>query len=190
MDSHGVQVIALVASAGGLEALTSVLRDLPIDFPAAVVVAQHLSPQRSQLVSILRRTIPLPVVWAEDGSALAPGRVTFAPPRSLLEVLRDGTCVVHTAEGSVTRRPLDVLLASIAASFGTRSVGVVLTGMGNDGAAGTAALKAVGASVIAQDETTAAQPGMPRASAEAGADLIVPLHEIAAVLTAVVDGGP
>src|SRR3712207_6520340 len=77
-----VDVVALVTSAGGLEALSAVLRGLPEDFPAAVVVGQHLSGQGSTLVEILGRRTRLPVEWARDGSALRAGHVTVCPPRT------------------------------------------------------------------------------------------------------------
>ena len=76
-----VEVVALVTSAGGLEALSAVLRSLPEDFPAAIVIAQHLGGQGSQLVGILERRLPLPVAWAREGAPLTAGAVTVAPPR-------------------------------------------------------------------------------------------------------------
>ena len=88
------EVIALVTSAGGLEALTAVLRTLPEDLPAAVVVAQHLGTQGSRLVEILGRRVALPVVWAKPGEPVASGVVTVCPPRSRLEGLPDQTCAI------------------------------------------------------------------------------------------------
>src|SRR5215831_9391136 len=76
VDGRPVEIVAIVASAGGLEAVTGVLRELPAGFPAAVVVAQHLGGQASHFVEILRRRIGLPVEWAKDGSAVCPGWVT------------------------------------------------------------------------------------------------------------------
>src|SRR3712207_5935861 len=90
-----VAVVALVTSAGGLEALTRVLQGLPADFRAAVVVAQHLGGRGSRLVEILGRRSPLPVEWGRDGMPIEPGRVTVCPPRSLLEVLPDRTCAIR-----------------------------------------------------------------------------------------------
>ena len=115
---------------------------LPEDLPAAVVVAQHLGGQGSTLVEILARRIPLPVEWARDGGRLERGRITVCPPRCVLEVLPDRSCAVRKSSGALEERPLDALLRSIGDSFGAAAVGVVLTGMGTDGAAGTAALKA------------------------------------------------
>jgi signal transduction histidine kinase/chemotaxis response regulator CheB len=183
-----LDVVVLVASAGGLDALTKVLRELPGDFGAAVVVAQHLGGQGSTLAEILRRRIELPVDWASDGGRLRRGHVAVCRPRSVLELLPDGTCSLRESTGSLVDRPLDALLSSAGDSYGSRALGVVLSGMGRDGAAGTAALRAAGGVVIAQDESTSEQPSMPTAAAEAGADLVLPLHEIGTVVANVVAG--
>src|SRR3712207_4204172 len=82
-----IEVVALVASAGGLEALSTVLGKLPADLPVAVVVAQHLGGQGSRLVDILGRRTPLAVEWASDGGRIEPGQVVVCPPRSVLEIL-------------------------------------------------------------------------------------------------------
>jgi PAS domain S-box-containing protein len=185
-----LDLIALVTSAGGLEAVSTVLRGLPGDLPAAVLVQQHLSGSGSTLATILRRRTPLPVAWAEPGARLQPGHVLVTPPRKLLEVLPDGSCDLTDAPDVVRGRPHDQLLTSLADSYGPRALAVVLTGMGTDGAAGVRALRDVGAVVIAQSQDTAEQPAMPRAAAGAGAQLVLPLHEIAGVVADVVLGAP
>jgi PAS domain S-box-containing protein len=186
-----IEVVALVTSAGGLDALTRVLRDLPSDFPAAVVIAQHLGGQASTLVNILRRRTLLPVDWAEDGRPLRAAAVTVRRPRSLLEILPDRTCSIRPSESAVADRPLDALLTSVGDSFGGTAVAVVLTGMGTDGATGAATVHAAGGVVIAQSEESAEQPAMPRAAVAAGAvDLVLPLHDIGRVLIDVVAGKP
>ncbi|MFD0684821.1 chemotaxis protein CheB [Actinomadura fibrosa] len=186
---RGVEVVALVTSAGGLEALSAVLRVLPCDFPAAVVLTQHLGGQGSALVEILARRIALPVRWAREGGRVEPGTVTVCPPRSVLEVLPDRTYAVRPAEKVRAERPLDALLTSVGDSFGAASLAVVLTGMGSDGAAGAAAVRAAGGRVIAQSEDTAEQPSMPAAAVAAGAvDLVLPLLEIGPVLVDVALG--
>jgi len=178
----GAEVIALVTSAGGLEALTAVLRALPEDLPAAVVVAQHLGTRGSLLVEILDRRVALPVVWAEQGGPLVAGRVTVCPPRARLEVLPDRTYAV-TPRADRDGRSLDALLLSVAESVGAAAVGVVLTGMGSDGTRGAAALRAAGGLVIAQSAETAEQAGMPQAAAAAGAvDLVLPVYDIGPAL--------
>src|SRR3712207_978628 len=139
--------------------------------------------------SDLERRIALPIDWARDGDRIRAGRVTVCPPRSVLEILPDRSCAVRPISGALEERPLDTLLTSVGHSFGASALGVVLTGMGRDGAAGTAALRAAGGVIIVQDEETAEHPGMPHAAAEAGAHLVLPLHEIGRVVADVVAGG-
>ncbi|HEU4408202.1 MAG TPA: chemotaxis protein CheB [Polyangiaceae bacterium] len=183
-------VVALVASAGGLDAVSAVLRGLPRDLPAAVLVVQHLGGAASALVEILSRRCALPVAWADEGAPLAPGRVLVCPSRKRLEALPDGTCALHDHARGARDYPLDAFLFSLADSFGPRALAVVLTGMGRDGAAGARAVKQAGGVVLVQSEDTAEQPAMPRAAVEAGgADLVLPLHAIGAVVAELVAGG-
>jgi signal transduction histidine kinase len=185
-----IDVVALVASAGGLKALSVVLRDLPRPFPVAVIVQQHLGGHSSVLASILRRHSGREVIWATDGEVVTPGRVTVCPPRMRMEVFPDGTCCLTPTRSTVVDRPHDVLLNSLAESHGSGALAVVLTGMGRDGAGGVAALRAAGATVLAQSEETAEQPSMPRAAVRAGAGRVVPLHQIGRVIGELVLGEP
>src|SRR5690349_6832922 len=114
----GPAAIALVASAGGLEAVSAVLRDFPPDLPAAVVVAQHLGGSGSALAEILRQRTALPVSWAADGMVLEGGRVLIAPPRTAIEVRPDGTLALRPAPNTTGSGPFDRLLTSLADSFG------------------------------------------------------------------------
>lgn len=182
-------IVALVTSAGGLDALSSVLSRLPPAFAAAVVVGQHLGSD-STLAEILARRIALPVAWIRDGESLAPGRVHVCPPHKWLEILPDHTCTVHAFQRHATEgQPLDRLLASLAGSCGSRGLAIVLTGMGSDGAAGARAVCAAGGSVIVQSVASAAYGEMPRAAIEGGAaDLVLPLADIGKAVAAVVAG--
>ncbi|OBK35056.1 hypothetical protein A5659_20620 [Mycobacterium sp. 1165196.3] len=193
MQTHGhgtaVELVALLASAGGLEALSTVLRDLPPDFPAAVVVQQHLGGHTSVLPTILGRLTDRPVGWARQGQALTPGQVAVCPPGMLLEVTVDGHFRLHSGVNHGTQGS-DVLLTSMASSYGPRSVAVVLSGSGHDGAAGTVAMKDAGAIVIAESPATAQYPSMPLAAARAGADLVLDIDEIGQVLVGIVGGAP
>lgn len=182
-----VELVALLASAGGLDPLTIVLRDLATDFPAAVVVQQHLGGHSSVLPSILAGRTPHRVEWVHDGQVVAPGRVLVCPPGMHLEVEPDGSCCLRPMD-TLSERRFDVLLASLADSYGPRGLAVVLSGSGRDGAAGTAAMKRAGAVVIAQSPDTAEYPSMPIAAARAGAALM-PVCEIGRVLTQVVEAG-
>lgn len=188
-DGHGrgVQLVVLLASAGGLEALSTVLRGLPSDFPAAVVVQQHLGGHDSLLTTILRRQTGRAIGWAQEGLLLRPGQVVVCPPSVLLELTSEGRCRLRDAR-SHQALVFDSLLASIAGSYGPSGVAVVLSGSGHDGAAGTVAMKRAGAVVIAQSPETAQYPSMPIAAARAGADFVLDVAEIAGVLTAVVGG--
>lgn len=189
-DSRGrrVELVVLLASAGGLDALSIVLRDLPAEFPAAVVVHQHLGGLSSVLPTILGRQTPHRVSWLRDGQAVVAGEVAVCPPGVHLELTPDGRCRLHERATRVERR-FDVLLASLAKSYGARGVAVVLSGSGQDGAVGTVAMKRAGATVIAQSPDTAEYPSMPIAAIRAGADPVLPIHEIGRALAQIVAGG-
>jgi len=184
-----IELVVLLASAGGLDALSTVLRDLPTELSAPVVVQQHLGGLSSVLPTILGRQTPHRVSWAEDGQAVAPGRVIVCPPGVYLEFTPDGRCHLRRAEPHKEQR-FDVLLASAARSYGPRSVAVMLSGSGQDGAVGTRAMKRAGAIVIAQSPETAQYASMPIAAARAGADLVSPIYEIGHVLADLVAGAP
>ncbi|MFC4070099.1 chemotaxis protein CheB [Actinoplanes subglobosus] len=182
-------VIALVTSAGGVPALTAVLRGVPPGLPMTMVVQQHLSANGSALTKILSERSGHDVVWAEDGIALSAGRVVVCPPRYRLEVLPDGTCALIGNEPGARTFPHDGLLRSLADAYGSRAVAVVLTGMGRDGAAGAAAVRAAGGLVIVQDEMTAEFASMP-GSAAGSAHLVLPLGQFGGVIADLVRGRP
>jgi two-component system, chemotaxis family, protein-glutamate methylesterase/glutaminase len=146
-------VVALAASAGGLTALSHVLSALPSDFPAAVVVVQHLDPRhRSLMADILSRRTALRVKQAEEGDVLTPAMVYIAPPNRHLLVNPDGTLSLSQSELVHFVRPsADLLFESVAASYKDRAIVVVLTGTGSDGAMGVQAIKKMGGTVIVQD---------------------------------------
>jgi len=184
-------VVALAASAGGLKALSEVLAVIPADFPAAVVVVQHLDPRhRSLMAEILTRRIALPVKQAEDGDALQAGRVFIAPPDRHLLVNSDGTLSLSRSELVHFVRPsADLLFESLAASYKDRAVTVVLSGSGSDGATGVKAIKTMGGTVIVQDQPSSEFFGMPGAAIQTGmADFVLPLHEIGHALVTLVTG--
>jgi two-component system, chemotaxis family, protein-glutamate methylesterase/glutaminase len=172
-------LVAIGASTGGPPALEAVLACLPADFPLPVVVVQHISAGFLEgLVRWLDGRVPLPVRVAEEGQRATPG-IWFAPDGAHLLVESSLRFSLDRETVSGSHRPsVDMLFESVAASAGEESVGVVLTGMGRDGAAGTEAIRSAGGLVVAQDEGTSAVYGMPRAAADAGADLVLPLEEI------------
>jgi two-component system chemotaxis response regulator CheB len=185
-------VVALAASAGGLAALSHILAALPADFPATVVVVQHLDPRhRSLMAQILSRRTRLRVKEAEEGDRLHPATVYIAPPNRHLLVNPDGTLSLSQSELVHFVRPsADLLFESVAASYKERAIAVVLTGTGSDGAMGIRAIKKMRGTVIAQDERTSEFFGMPGAAIQSGnVDFVLPLDEIAAALVTLVVRG-
>ena len=180
------EIVALASSAGGLAALTAVLSGLPREFPAPVVLVQHLDPRhKSLLADMLGRRTQLQVRMAEEGDRPSGGSVSVAPPNYHLTVGPDGGLSLSQTELVHFLRPAaDVLFESVAASFGDRAIGVVLTGTGSDGSTGVRAIKRMGGTVIAQDAATSEFFGMPRAAIASGSvDFVLPLDEIAPALT-------
>ena len=158
-------VVAVAASAGGVEALSRLTAGLPAGFPAAVLVVLHVPPTGpSVLPDILGRAGRLRARHAEDGDRLEAGSITVAPPdRHLL--LSDGRVRVVPGPRENTHRPsADVLFRSAAEAYGARSAGVVLSGTMDDGAAGLRAIGTVGGLTMVQDPGEAAFPGMPTAA--------------------------
>jgi len=185
-------IVALAASAGGLAALGAVLSGLPDDFPAALVIVQHLDPRhRSLLADILSRRTKLKVKQAAEGDRLSPGIAFIAPPDRHLLVNPDGSLSLSQSELVHFVRPsADLLFESVAASYKGRAIAVVLTGNGSDGAMGVQAIKKMGGTVIVQDEKSSEFSGMPTAAIRTGqSDFILPLGEIAAALTTLVRKG-
>ncbi len=185
-------VVALAASAGGLNALTQVLGGLSKDFTAAVVVVQHLDPRhRSLMADILSRRTGLVVKQAQDNEVLCAGTVYIAPPDRHLLVNADGTLSLSHAELVHFLRPsADLLFESVAASYKDRAIAVVLSGTGSDGSMGVQAIKKMGGTVIAQDQQSAEFAGMPGAAIGTGVvDFILPLPEIAQALVTLVTAG-
>ncbi|MEU3624227.1 chemotaxis protein CheB [Amycolatopsis coloradensis] len=163
-------VVALVASAGGLDALTEVLAPLPADLPAAVIVSQHVSPDRATLLAeILRERTALRVHAADDGDELAPGTVLVVPAaRHLIVTSATRIGLLDTGALPPARPSADLLLATLAVTCGTRVLAVVLTGRGADAQAGVRAVVHCGGTVFAQDEVTSAYFGMPGAAIDTG----------------------
>jgi two-component system chemotaxis response regulator CheB len=155
-------VIAIGASAGGVEALQAVVRGLPVDLDAAVFVVLHLPPYaKSRLPDVLNRIGGLPAAFVEDGESIAPGRIYVAPPdRHLL--VRSGRLELSKGPRENHSRPaIDPLFRSAARAYGARAIGVILSGALYDGSAGLMAIKARGGLAIVQDPAEAIAAGMP-----------------------------
>src|SRR3954471_1021480 len=135
-------IVVIGASAGGVAALRTVLGGLPQGFPATVFVVMHVAPESPDVLShLLDAVTALPVMTAADGNTFRPGEVWIAAVDRHLAVERDHMTVVRGPRENRHRPSVDVLFRSAALSFGPRVVGVVLTGMLDDGAAGVWAIK-------------------------------------------------
>jgi two-component system chemotaxis response regulator CheB len=162
--------VAIGASTGGPQTLRQVLERLPAEFALPIVAVQHTTAGSSNtLVDWLKGAISLPVCVAEDGQPLnAPG-VYVASTGCHLEVRARRLALVRSAPVSLHCPSATVLFRSVAAAYGPRSIGVLLTGMGDDGAAGLLELKTAGAVTIAQDESSSIVFGMPAEAIRLGA---------------------
>ncbi|WP_456369850.1 protein-glutamate methylesterase/protein-glutamine glutaminase [Thermodesulfatator atlanticus] len=178
------EIVAIGVSTGGPRALSEIIPRLPATFPVPIVIVQHMPPVfTAQLAQRLDQLSQLKVQEGKEGSPLTPGKVYIAPGDKHMEVAQRGVAkVVHLHKGppeNSCRPAVDVLFRSVAKVYGGKSVGLVLTGMGQDGLAGSKVMKDAGAIIVAQDEATSTVYGMPRAVVEAGlADYVLPLNEI------------
>jgi two-component system, chemotaxis family, CheB/CheR fusion protein len=184
-------LVVVGSSAGGIEALTTLLGSLPASFPAAVVLAQHVDPARpSYLSSILERKTPLPVVLVEKQTPLENGKVYLVPANQHV-VIDDGQVNMVGDHANRPRPSVDLLLSSAARSYGERLVAVILTGSGSDGAAGAVDVKAAGGTVVIQNPATAAHPSMPLALPPTVVDHVADLDGMGRLLQGLVsDAGP
>lgn len=178
----GIEVVVIGASTGGPRALAEIVAKLPHDFPAGIVIAQHMPPGFTEtLAERLDRRSELEVREAADGDLILPGTALVAPGGLQISVVREGGELrVRLDEGpsNLLHRPsVDLLFRSAADVVEGRAVGIVLTGMGDDGARGLKCLRDAGAVTLAESEETAVIYGMPRAAA-AVADHILPLQAI------------
>jgi two-component system chemotaxis response regulator CheB len=176
-------VVGIAASTGGPAALAGVLAKLSAQFPLPVLVVQHISTGFTEgLVAWLDSVVALPVGLARDGERVARG-VWVAPEGAHLRLAPGGLLSLDASGDASGHRPSgDVLLTSLADSAHAGAVSIVLTGMGRDGAEGTAAVCAAGGLTIAQDEASSIVYGMPRAALERGAELILSPSAIADAL--------
>jgi two-component system chemotaxis response regulator CheB len=172
-------IVALVCSAGGLDALTRVLEPLPADLPAAVLVLQHLSPERhSELAAILGQRTAMRVLPADDGALLMPGTVLVAPSGQHTLVAADETIALIPSGALPPYRPsADLLLTTLAVVAGPRAIAVVLSGRGNDAATGASAVHRFGGTVITSTTQSSTEAAMPKATI----DRVDAVHHVVAL---------
>jgi len=184
----------MAASVGGLDALSIILSALPADFPAAIAIVMHLSPDhKSILAEILNRRTHLKVQQARTGEVLCSSRVFIAPPNHHLFVTKGGKLKLSSsaAEKIHHARPsAEPLFASVAKVYRRNAIAVVLTGGDGDGSFGVQIVKDHGGKVIAQDRPSSKDFSMPATSIETGdVDFILPLDKIASKLVELVSTG-
>jgi two-component system chemotaxis response regulator CheB len=177
-------VIAMAASVGGLNALSVILGGLPASFPAAIAIVMHLSPEhKSILAEILNSRTHLAVKQAHTGDVLNRGSVFVAPPNHHLSVVQDGRLKLSSSAAEkihFARPSAEPLFASVAETYKSRAIAVVLTGGDGDGSFGVQIIKERGGTVIAQDRPTSQDFSMPETSIKTGdVDFILPLNAIA-----------
>lgn len=177
------QILAIASSTGGTEALKVLLAGLPADIPGTVIVQHMPAVFTKTYAEHLDRMFPFEVKEAQDGDKVLPGRVLIAPGDYHMEIVRSGgyyNVKLHQQPAMHGVRPAaDYLLKSVAHYAGSNAIGVVLTGMGKDGAQGLLEMKKAGSYNIAQNEDTCVIFGMPKVAIEVGAiDKVLPLDEI------------
>ena len=175
------RVIAIASSMGGIEALKKVVSTLPSDFPAAIILVQHLSPQHeSYLAEIIGRDTELRVRQAKEGMVLCAGNIYVTPPNKHLIINSNETLSLSDEPKEHFVRPsAEYTFKSLAKSYKERAIAVVLTGCDGDGKEGVKIVKEMGGKVIAQDRETSKAFSMPENAIETGCvDLILPLNEI------------
>jgi len=182
---HKNDIVVVGASSGGLEVLRKLVTQLPANFPAALFIVWHISPEHpSILPEILDQGCPLLVRHASDRETIQPGRIYVAPPDHHLLVEPGHVRVTRGPRENRFRPSVDVLFRSAARAYGPRVIGVVLTGALDDGAAGLYAVKQQGGQAVVQDPREALYPSMPIQAMKAVAvDHCVPMGELAALLT-------
>jgi len=174
-------IVGIGASAGGLEAFTLLLQNLPSDLHMALVLVQHLDPTYKSLLSeLLSRTTKLAVEEVTDGTRVKPGHVYVIPPNTTMTISRHVLHLTPRLDAERKHTPIDIFLESLAQDQKSRAIGIILSGTSMDGIHGLRAIKDEGGITIAQDEKSAKYYDLPRSAVAAGVvDLILRPHDIA-----------
>lgn len=162
-------VVGVGASAGGLDAFTQLIQNLPPRPDLCLILVQHLDPRHESLLTeILSRATPLPVQEARDGVAVEPNAIYVIPPNTQLEIAAGRLMVRPREESHGLNMPIDHFLRSLAEDLGNRAVGVILSGGGTDGTLGLESIKAAGGITFAQTDGSARHVSMPRSAVASG----------------------
>lgn len=185
MPGKGHNIIVVGTSAGGMEALDDLIGQLPTDLPASTFIVQHMAPESTgdALLHRLRKHKSFGCQLAKDGQTFKPGRIYIAPPDNHLLVKKRTLLVTKGARENRSRPGIDPLFRSAAVTHGPSVIGVVLTGMLDDGTAGLIAIKRCGGVTVVQDPKDAAYPAMPQSALDnLKVDYCVPLSEMGGLL--------
>jgi len=175
------KIVAIASSTGGPNALSILISALPADFPCPIVIAQHISDGFiSGLVEWLKRISRLDIKIASEGETIRKGTIYFSPSESHIKINRRKIITfVKRRPEDIYRPSCDILLSSVADVYGAKSIGIILTGMGKDGALGIKRIKELGGKTIAQNEQSSVVFGMPRVAIESGyVDKVLSINEI------------
>jgi two-component system chemotaxis response regulator CheB len=178
-------IVAIAASTGGPQAVNAILPNLPATFPLPIVITQHIAEGFTQgMVDWLNGGTPLTVVMARNDAQLVPGHVYINPAENSMRINDKGVIILGDRDASHIFHPCcNTLLTSVAAAFQKSVIGLILSGMGDDGVAGMQAIKMAGGSTLAQDAESSVIYGMNRLAVERGyIHKIVPLVKIPAEL--------
>jgi two-component system chemotaxis response regulator CheB len=181
-------IVVIGGSAGGIEALLTLVAGLPADVPAAIFVVVHMSPYgESRLPALLRSAGRLPAAQAEDGESIEMGRIYVAPPDRHLVVRPGRVALVHGPRENHSRPAIDPLFRTAARAYGPRVIGVVLSGALYDGSMGLLAIKTLGGIAVVQDPAEATFDSMPRSALQrVTADHVAPVAAMPALLSALI----
>jgi two-component system, chemotaxis family, protein-glutamate methylesterase/glutaminase len=177
-------VVAVGASAGGLHSIQELLKPLPAEFPCSILIVQHLAPKhKSHLSELVGHVTSLRVKQAEHGEVLLPGVIYVAPPDEHLLLGPGKVQLAHTQLVHFLRPSIDLLFESVAGMYGSRAVGIVLSGSLRDGASGIRTIKQAGGTTFCQDPGDAQFRSMPAAAVATGCvDYVMPLAELGPAL--------
>ena len=179
-------IVAVGASAGGLQAYRRFLEGLPSNTGAAYILIQHLDPNHdSMMAELLAKSTEMPVDQAEDGKAIQPNHVYIIPPNRFMTMADKGLLLEQPDHEPGVRLSIDHFFRSMAAARGERAIAIVLSGTGSDGTLGIREIKATGGIVMVQEPKSAEYDGMPRSAVKSGeVDFILPLDEMGNALAA------